>query len=159
MAQGAISEKINRHVEAVLALSKREILWELVREAELCVEFDQTSAAAILAGIALEKLVSGSYSNMAQQGEQTVQAWRQLRNRAAHPASLASDVDPAAVAAMVMGIRGMLDQIEESQDGPQSSPSADNPLTRIRGKYAFVPTSVEDFLKRKREDVNFENHR
>ena len=57
MAQGAISDKINRHVEAVFALAKREILRRLVSEAELCIEFDQISAAAILAGIELKELL------------------------------------------------------------------------------------------------------
>ena len=38
--------------------SKQEILERLVRKAELCVELEQASAAAILAGIAIEELSS-----------------------------------------------------------------------------------------------------
>ena len=157
MAQSPISEEIDRHVEAVLAVSKREILWRLMSEAELCIDFDQTSAAAILAGLALEELFSVGDSRINEQPQQIIQAWRELRNRAAHPASRGNEVDPKAVAAMVMGIRAMLGPIMGSHDRPQHHPVTGDALTRVRGKYAFVPTSVDDFLKRKREDVEFEN--
>jgi hypothetical protein len=159
MAQGAISDQINRHVEAVLALSKRDILWRLVNEAERCVELDQTSAALILAGIALEELSSLSDRSTIEPGRQNLEAWRELRDRASHPASGEYKVDSKAVAAMVTGIRAILDQIEGLRDRPPSFALSDTELTNIRGKYAFVATSVDDFLKRKREDLEPEDCR
>lgn len=155
MAQAAISDEINRHVEAVLVLSKRDILWRLIIEAELCVELQQVSAAAILAGIALEELSSLGDLNMVRAG--TVDAWRDLRNRVAHPASSQEEMDPKAVAAMVSGIRAILDQTEETHWKINGTPRPEATVTKVRGKYAFVPTSVDDFLKRKRQDLELEN--
>lgn len=120
MAQSAISDEINRHVEAVLVLSKRDVLWRLLREAELCVELEQVSAAAILAGIALEEISLSGDPNILRQYEQSLQAWRDLRNRAAHPASQEQGVDPKAVAAMLTGIRAILGRIEAPQDSGSS---------------------------------------
>ncbi len=154
MAQSAISGEINRHVEAVLALSKREILLRLLREAELCIELEQVSAAAILAGIAVEELHRFSDLSVLRQHEQSFDVWRDLRNRAAHPASDRLEMDAKLVAEMVSGIRILLDQIDTTQN---RYPNFGEHLTKIRGKYAFVPTSVDDFLKRKREDLEREH--
>lgn len=157
MAQGAISDEINRHFEAALALSRRDFLRRLISEAELCIKFDQASAAAILAGIALEELSSLSDLTVVQTREPRLEAWRELRNRAAHPAAREHEVDRKAVAAMVTEIRALLDEIDRPHATLRSSTLSQNALTSIRGKYVFVPTSVEDFLRRKREDIELEN--
>lgn len=157
MAQGSISNAINRHVEAVLVLSKHDILWRLITEAERCVQLKQVNAAAILAGIALEELYSSGEPNVVAQSAELIEAWRDLRNRAAHATS-SQDVDTEGVAAMVSGIRIILEQTENNRDDPQSTARSEAAAITIRGKYAFVPTSVDDFLKRKREDLELENH-
>jgi hypothetical protein len=52
----------------------------------------------------------------------------------------------------------MLDQPEEkSQIGSSSVPSVEDTLTQVRGKYAFVQTSVDEFLKCKHEDLDLED--
>jgi hypothetical protein len=157
VAQGAISDEINRHLEAALTLSRLHFVRQLVSEAELCIEFGQVSAAAILAGIVLEELSSLKELRMVQTLEPSLQVWRELRNRAAHPVTHEADVDRKAVAAMVTGIRALLDEIQNPDPTVRSSTPSANALTSIRGKYAFVPTSVEDFLRRKREDIDLEN--
>lgn len=157
MAQGTISDAINRHVEAVLVLSKHDILWRLITEAELCVQSKQVNAAAILAGIALEELFSAGEPNIVRQSADRIEAWRDLRNRAAHATS-SQDADAQGVAAMVSGLRMILDQAEGIRGNPQSTAHSEAAAVKIRGKYASVPTSVDDFLKRKREDLELENH-
>lgn len=157
MAQGTISNAINRHVEAVLVLSKHDILWRLITEAELCVQLKQVNAAAILAGIALEELSSSGEPNIVRQSAGRIEAWRGLRNQAAHATS-SQNVDAEGVAAMVSGLRMILNQTEGIRGNPQSAAHSEAAAITIRGKYAFVPTSVDDFLKRKREDIDFENH-
>ena len=155
MAQGAISDEINRHLEAVLSLSRLGFIRQLVSEAELCIDFDQTSAAVILAGIALEELSSSRDQTIIRALDPKLQDWRELRNRSAHPAIRGQGVDRKAVAAMVSAIRRLLDEIGTPDIPIQRSIS--NALTRIRGMYASVPTSVEDFLRGKREDIDLEN--
>lgn len=54
VALGAISDEINRHLEAALSLSRIDFIRQLVKEAELCINFDQLSAAVTLGGIAIE---------------------------------------------------------------------------------------------------------
>lgn len=150
-------DEINRHFEAALALSRLDFLCQLVSEAELCIKFDQASAAAILAGIALEELSSSRDLKFVQTSEPSLQAWRQIRNRAAHPAVPGNEEDRKAVAEMVKGIRAILDEIDRPDVTLRRSMLSGNALMSVKGKYAFVPTSVEDFLKRKREDVELEN--
>ncbi len=155
MAQGAISDEINRHLEAVLSLSRLGFIRQLVSEAELCIDCDQTSAAVILAGIALEELSSSRDRTIIRALDPKLQDWRELRNRAAHPDIRGQVVDRKAVAAMVSAIRRLLGEIATPDIPIQRSTL--NALTSIRGKYASVPTSVEDFLGRKREDMDLEN--
>lgn len=156
MAQGALSAEINRHLEAALTLSRIDFVRQLVSEAELCIEFDQTSAAAILAGIALEELSSSRDKTVIQAIEPNIHGWRELRNRAAHPATSGQEGERAAVAAMVTGIRDLLSDIEKPDVAVGSSMHVLNALTSVPGKYVFVPTSVDDFLRRKREDTDLE---
>lgn len=157
MAQGAISDEINRHVEALVVLSKRDMLRRLLREAELCVELEEVSAAAILAGIALEELALLSDPNILRQYERSFETWRELRNRAAHPAPREQQIEPTALAAMLTAIRAILDRIDGPQERQRRHSPPESELTKIRGKYAFTPTSVNDFLERKREDIELEN--
>jgi hypothetical protein len=157
MAQGAISDEINRHLEAALSLSKLGFIRQLVSEAELCIDFDQTSAAVILAGIAVEELSSSRDQRVVQALEPKLQDWRELRNRSAHPATREQELDRKAVAAMVAALRTLLNEIGSPDLPVRKSTPPRNTLTTVRGKYVFVPTSVEDFLRRKREDTDLEN--
>jgi len=153
LSHAAISDEINRHIEAVVVLSKRDILLRLLREAELCMRLEQVATAAILAGIALEELYLLGDPGILRHRER-LEAWRELRNRATDPASGGQEMDPDIVSAMLRGIRALLDQMDVPQSTP--SPHMESGFTAIRGKYAFVPTTVDDFLKRKRQDLELE---
>ncbi len=159
MAQSAIPDEINRHLEAALSLSRLGFIRQLVREAELCIDFDQISAAVILAGIALEELSSSRDQRVVQALEPKLQHWRELRNRSAHPVTRGQELDRKAVATMVTAIRTLLNEIGSPDLPVRRSTPVRNALTSIRGKYVFVPTSAEDFLRRKREDMDLESRR
>ena len=157
MAEAVISDEINRHVEAVVVLSKRDILLRLLREAELCIDLEQVGTAAILAGVALEEVYLFSDASVLRQHGPSFEVWRELRNRASHPAVGSEEINREAVAAMVTEIRTLLDEIDPPQSRRRWSPRLENEITKIRGKYTAVPTSVDDFLKRKRQDLELEN--
>lgn len=46
---------------------------------------------------------------------------------------------------------------EQLRQKPQNELPLKDALTRIRGKYAFVQTSVDKFLQRKHEDLELED--
>lgn len=94
---------------------------------------------------------------MIQALEPKLRDWRELRKRSAHPAAGGQELDRKAVAVMVMAIRTMLNGLDSSDSTVRRSTPMQNALTTIRGKYVFVPTSVEDFLRRKREDIDLES--
>ena len=83
--------------------------------------------------------------------------WRVLRDRAAHPAAYGQEVDRKAVAAMVLATRTLLDGMDQPPAALVGSDRPYDEFTSIRGKYVFVPTSVEHFLRRKREDMALED--
>lgn len=102
MAQAEISDEISRHVAAVLVLSKRDILFRLLREAEFCLAHGEAGAAAILADIALEELHILVERSVPSDDVRRFEAWRERRNRAAHAAAARQDMGPEAVASMLL---------------------------------------------------------
>ncbi len=86
-----------------------------------------------------------------------VNVWREMRNRAAHSGGTQeSALRVEEVQAMVDGIRRMLSRADEKAETTFHAPSLSDALTRVRGKYAFVQTSVDEFLKRKHDDQELE---
>jgi hypothetical protein len=156
MALAAIPDEINRHFEAALALSKRDILTRLLREADLCLQFEQLTAATALAGVALEEtsLLVGPDALVEQ--EPRIDIWREMRNRAAHALPGRADLDKEKVKAMLTGVRTLLERIDRPPDGSSSFRPVEDALTKTRGKYASVGTSVDEFLKRKYDDLERE---
>jgi hypothetical protein len=152
MTSPAISDEINRHVEAVLALSKRDILLRLLQQAERCARLEDVRAAAILAEVALEEVFLLADPAVLGTDERRLEIWRELRNRAG-----ARAVDNKAVEEMLAAVRMMLEQIDVRQGRSTPLRPVESEFTKIRGKYASVLTSVDDFLKRKHEDLELEN--
>jgi hypothetical protein len=156
MALAAIPDEINRHFAAVLVLSKRDILTRVLREADLCLQFEQLTAATALAGVALEEasLLAGPDALVEQ--EPRVEIWREMRNRAAHALPGRGGLDKEEVKAMLTGVRTLLAQIDRPSARSSSFRPVEDALTKTRGKYAFVGTSVDEFLKRKYDDLERE---
>ena len=111
-------------------------------------------AAATLTAIALEGIYLLTDPSIFSAHEPALEAWRELR--AAHQVAGAQDIEPEAVIAMLTGIHSC-QQIDVSQGRQRPASRSQSRFAEIRGKYAFVPTSVDEFLKRKRENLELEN--
>jgi hypothetical protein len=159
MAVAAIPDEINRHIEAVLALSKRDVLLRILREADLCFQLEQVTTAAVLAGVALEELSLLKPQGSSDQQQEILEVWRELRDRAAHIPGDNAQVDKEAVKAMITAVKTLIQQVERPHDESTSYPLTEDALIKIRGKYAFVRTSVDEFLKRKQDDLELEDHK
>jgi hypothetical protein len=157
MAIAAIPDEVAKHFEIALALSRRDVLLRFLQEAEVLIRSGQLAFAAVLAGVVLDE-ATRFLPPAAITAEGQINVWREMRNRAAHPGSTELTIEQ--VKAMVAGIRGMLNQADEkSQLESSSLPPVEDALAQIRGKYAFVQTSVDEFLKRKREDLDLEDRK
>src|SRR5438105_2090877 len=108
MALAAIPDEISRHIEAALVLSKREVLMRVLREAELCLRFEQLATATILAGIVLEEASLLLNPRALDEEHENVRVWREMRNRTAHPSPDRAELNAEQVNAMLMGIRAIL---------------------------------------------------
>jgi hypothetical protein len=159
MALPAIPNEINRHFEAALILSKREVLLRVLHEAELCLRVEQLATATILAGIVLEEACLLLDPVALEKQKDLVKIWREMRNRPEHRSPVRSELDAEQVKTMVTGIRAMLDEAERQQARSMPSPPAQDALTKTRGKYAFVQTSVDEFLKRKHQELDLEDQK
>jgi hypothetical protein len=156
MALAAIPDEINRHIEAVLNSFKRDVLLNVLSEAGLCPQFGHLAAATVLAGVALEEasLIFGPDALDGQKAH--IEIWREMRNRAAHPMLGRAELDTEEVKAMLAEVRALLDQIDRPHGRSTPFRLVEPSLEEIRGKYASVQTSVDEFLKRKRDDLEFE---
>ena len=155
----AIPDEINRHVEAVVALSKRDVLLRMLREADVCFQSEQLTAAAVLAGVALKEISLMMDQDAFNRQKETFEAWRKMRDRAAHVSPGKAHLDRGAVEAIIAGVKGLPDQVDRPKGKSTSSRFAEEALKTTRGKYAFVGTSVDEFLRRKREDLDLEEHK
>ena len=127
-----------------------------VREAERLLRIQQPHAAMLLAGIVLDEAIRSRTTSAVADGEDDeLRIWLEMRNRAAHTAD--AGMPPEQVRAMVRGVREMVERGGARLQGEPRSSSADGSLDRIRGKYAFVNTSVDEFLRRKHEESELED--
>jgi hypothetical protein len=109
-------------------------------------------------GAVLEYLRQGLQERAAPAGQQErITAWWDLRNRLAH--GLTQEVSREQVNEMIVGIRQVLvSQLTTAPALVTSPPEASDALSRIRGKYIFVPTSSEEFIAHKHEELRIEEH-
>lgn len=157
MAVLATSDQINRHLEAALALSKRDILARLLHQAELCLELHDARTAVIVAGVALEELHLFGYQDLDRRHRPNLDMWRKLRDRATQVSPAERHLDEQSVREMLAGLHELLAKLDPPQIENGSFRHSENLLSNIRGKYANVPTSVEGFLNRKRDDLDLEH--
>lgn len=120
MAVAAIPDEINRRIEAVLALSKRDVLLRILAEADLCLQLEQVTAAAVLAGVALEEAFLLTDQNAADQQQDMPQGWREMPHRAAHPSVGEAELDKKAVKAMIAGVRASIKEVDRQQNKAMS---------------------------------------
>lgn len=151
MSSVTVPEEAANHLGGILLAFNREIFGSLLDEAQQLAHEGQANAAVLIAGTILEYLERSPASQlMPPQHRGEVETWRQLRNKAAHGASATAEQAKA----LVDGIRALLMSHE-----PESCTDAAELARSIKGKYAHLPTSADDFIRRKREDLDLEDRR
>jgi hypothetical protein len=129
MAAQNFPQEVAEHLEAAIQLSNRRVLLRFLDEADGLVRLNLPLAAVRIAGVALECLPACT---------------RDL-GKYADPAP---DLTLEQAKAMVAEARGCLAGEDRTQ--PKTSAEA---IREVRGKYRFVPTSADDFILRKADEL------
>jgi hypothetical protein len=155
MASVLVPAEAAGHLGAILLAYNRQILVRFLDEADELARLNLSRSAILIAGAALEFFESTpSAGVLSTQERRNITQWRQLRNQVAHTA-----VTPSLEQAqhMVDGIRRILaDACAPGESIHHFRPLPDAVRT-VKGKYAHLPTSSDDFIKRKRDDLELEN--
>ncbi len=154
-----VSEEAASHLGAILVAFNREIFSGFLDEAAELAELGQAGSAVLIAGTVLEYFERSPVAKAHSPGYGSETAvWRELRNRVAHGSAAALSVEQARQ--MIDGVRQIL-LTGDVSSRPGYSPRAEaGAVTHlIKGKYAHVPTSSDEFMARKREDVELEERR
>jgi hypothetical protein len=157
MTSVLVPEEAASHLGAILLAFNREIFGSFLDEADELAELGQATSAVLIAGTVLEYFQrSPTASVLPAEHRSKVAAWRQLRNQVAHGAAGAISVKQARQ--VIDGIRQIL-MTHNVPGGREHTlrPEANAAPHVIKGKYAHVPTSSDDFIKRKREDLELED--
>jgi hypothetical protein len=151
MAARILPQEVTEHLEAAIELSNRRIHLRFLDEADVLLGLDLPAAAVMVAGVVLESLLASAQDR--QEDEQRFRIWSELRNRVvAHDATVSLDETRE----MIEDVRRAL--MRESRVGRQSSFETKLPerARQIRGKYKFLPTSSDDFIRRKVDELRLE---
>ncbi len=154
MAIAAIPEEISRHIDAVLVLSRKELLLKLLDEADNCLELGHLSAAAILGRVAAEEVNVLRDRSFSVEQQANIELVRQSSNQFALPCTI-KDGKKDEVQLLLRAIRALIGDLSKT-NSPPSNLQFERLVATTQGKYASVKTSVEDFLGRKREDLELE---
>ena len=157
MATVAVPEEAAIHLGALLWAFNREIFGTLLDEADELAKLGQAASAVIIAGTVLEYFErSPSASALPLEHRSKIAAWRQLRNQVAHGSAGALSVQQARQ--VIDGVRQMF-LTHNVLGGPANHFRVEAAATPqvIKGKYSHVPTSSDDFIQGKREDLELED--
>jgi hypothetical protein len=152
-----VPEEAASHLGAILLAFNRGISGSLLNEAEELAKLGQTMAAVLIAGTVLEYLERGPAATLVPPGQRNeINSWRRLRDQVAHGS--ADTLTTEHVGRMIEGVR----QIIMNQKMPTDSvgpfrTQATGAASALKGKYAHVRTSSDEFIKRKREELELEN--
>lgn len=155
MAAPLLPQDVTEHLAAAIQLSNKHIYLRFLEEAETLLALQMPAAAIVVAGVALESLIAGHRHRVDPNELQRIEKWSQLRNAAVHSGERMPTLDEARE--MVAGVRRWL--LRATATGPQLAVTADpNRSTGpVRGKYKFVPTSSEEFIARKVDELRLEH--
>jgi hypothetical protein len=152
MAAPILPQDVAEHLEAAIELSNRRVHLRFLDEAELLLEVNLPSAAVLVAGVVLEAILTGFGE---QDDRQRLEQWSELRNAAAHAGM--STVTLQQAREMVQDVRRSLTR--ELKLGPRLTLASarGDALPQVRGKYKFVPTSTDEFIRRKTDELRLED--
>ncbi len=145
-------------LSAIVLAFNREISGSLLDEADELVKLGLATSAVLIAGTVLEYVESGPVASaVPAEHRSEVAAWRQLRNQVAHGSS--GTVSVAEARRVIDGVRRILVTPTVSGEPVAQSGSEASLLPHaVKGKYAHVPTSSADFMRRKHEELELEDH-
>jgi hypothetical protein len=152
MAAPLLPQDVTEYLTAAIQLSNKHIHLRFLEEAETLLSLQMPAAAIAVAGVVLESLVAG-------QGHpdelQQIEKWSQLRNVAVHSRARMVTLDEARE--MAAGVRRLL--LQAAATGPRLAFTAhpNRAPGPVRGKYKFVPTSSEEFIARKADELRLEH--
>jgi hypothetical protein len=126
--------------------------FHLLEEAETLLSLQMPVAAIVVAGVVLESHVAGQRHRADPNELQRIEKWSQLRNAAVHSLERTVTLDEARD--MVAGVRHLLGRVTETS--PRLAVTNRTP-GRVRGKYKFVPTSSQEFIARKVDELRLEH--
>jgi len=153
-----VPEEAANHLGAVLLAFNRSISASLLDEAGELVNSGQTAAAVLIAGTVLEYVERSPASTLVPPAhKRELDSWRQLRDEVAHGSAVTLSAEQA---------RQMIESVRQIVSIHKAPPSASvqqarahiaEAAARIKGKYAHVPTSSDEFIRRKREELDLED--
>ena len=155
MAAPLLPQDVTEHLTAAIQLSNKHIHLRFLEEAETLLSLHMPVAAIVVAGVVLESLVAGQRHRADPNESQRIEKWSQLRKGAVHSHERIPTLDETRE--MVEGVRRLL--LRATASGPRLAFTAHQNRAPgpVRGKYKFVPTSSEEFIARKVEELRLEH--
>ena len=155
MAAPLLPQDVTEHLTAAIQLSNKRIHVRFLEEAETLLSLQMPAAAIVVAGVVLESLVAGQRLRADPNELQRIEKWSRLRNAAVHSHERMVTLDEARE--MAEGVRRLL--LRATASGPRLAFTAhpNSAPGPVRGKYKFVPTSSEEFIARKVEELRLEH--
>ena len=155
MAAPPLPQDVTEHLTAAIQLSNKHFHLRVLEEAETLLSLQMPAAAIVVAGVVLESLAAGQGHRAGPNELQQIEKWSQLRNVAVHSHERMVTLDEARE--MVANVRRLL--LRATATGPRLAfvTHPDRAPGPVRGKYRFVPTSSEEFIARKADELRLEN--
>jgi len=155
MAATLLPQDVTEHLTAAIQLSNKHIHLRFLEEADTLLSLQAPAAAIVVAGVVLESLIAGQRHCADPNELQRIEKWSQLRDAAVHSHERIATLDEARE--MVEGVRRLL--LLATASGPRLAFAAhpNRSLGPVRGKYKFVPTSSEEFIARKVDELRLEH--
>ena len=155
MAAPLMPQDVIEHLAAAIQLSNNHIHLRFLEEAETLLSLQMPAAAIVVAGVVLESLVVGQQHGADPNESQRMEKWSQLRNAAVHSHERMVTLDEARE--IVAGVRRLL--LRATATGPRLAFTAhpNRAPGPVRGKYKFVPTTSEEFIARKVDELRLEH--
>jgi len=158
MASLPIPEEAVNHLGAMLLSFNRDISVQLLDEAEELASQGMTTSAVIISGTVLEYLErSPAVALLPDSRKSEFESWRRLRQEAVHASGIRPDADE--VRRMLQGIREIVSDPENVASAQEVARSGRASSANVKGKYAHVRTSADEFMRRKRQEVELEDHK
>jgi hypothetical protein len=155
MVAPLMPQDVTEHLAAAIDLSNKHVHLRFLEKAETLLSLQMPAAAIVVAGVVLESLIAARRDRVHQNELQRIEKWSEMRNAAVHSRERMLSLDEARD--MVSGVRRLL--LRATATGPRLTLTAD-PKTSLgpaRGKYKSVPTSGDEFIARKVDELRLEH--